>query len=330
MKRNKPLLPAFCFLLFLLTACSVDLPSYVISQGKMEHILYDYHLAQGMAEAQGGDVQANRYLYVQKVFEKYHITEAEFDTSMVWYSGHASHLDEMYARIDARLERESFAAGLNIPEEDKFAHYTAEGDTANIWQGRDMVFLQGNREENLYTIVMPADTSFHRGDYFMLRFGNRFVVADNQREAYALVQIRYDNDSVVAGHIMLNGDHDINLSIPQEKVLKDHDVKSVTCTFYYYFNENLPDAFRLWVVNKPILLRYHAQPEEKKDSLPTDSIVIDSLPKPSKSAPTRPERLSPEEFRSTQQVDKKINVVEKRRVVLPSKRPQNQSIKRQP
>ena len=284
----------------------------------MERILYDYHLAQGMAEAQGGDVESNRYLYVQKVFEKYRITEAEFDTSMVWYSGHASYLEEMYAHIDARLERESFAAGLNIPEEDKYARFTAEGDTANIWQGRDMVFLHGNREGNLYTLVMPADTSFRKGDYFMLRFGNRFIVQDNQREAYALLQIRYDNDSVVAATIMLNGDYDMNLSIPKERVVKDREIRSVTCTFYYYFNEDTPDAFRMWLVKNPILLRYHAEPEvQKTDTLRIDSLEADSLPRQLKSAPKRAERLSPEEFRSNQQVDRKINVVEKRKVVLP-------------
>lgn len=324
MRSRKPGILPLIFYILLLVGCSVDLPSYVISQGKMERILYDYHIAQGMAEAQGGDVQENRYLYVQKVFEKYHVTEAQFDTSMVWYSGHASHLEEMYAHIEARLERESFDAGLNIPEEDKFARFTAEGDTANIWQGRDMIFLQGNREQNLYTLVMPADTSFHKGDYFMLRFSNRFVVQDNQREAYVLMQIRYDNDSVVSGTIMMNGDYDITLNIPQEKVLPDREIRSLSCTFYYSFNEDAEDAFRLWMVSKPVLLRYHAaqkQTEELSDTTETDT--LGNVVRPQK---PRGERITPEEFRSNQQVDRKINVVEKRRVVLP----QQGTVRRRP
>lgn len=302
------------FFLFMVASCSVDLPSYVISEGKMEKILYDYHIAQGMAEAEGGDVEANRYLYVQKVFEKYHVTEAEFDTSMVWYSGHTSHLVDMYKHIEARLERESREAGLNIPEEDKFARFTAEGDTANIWQGREMLFLHGNREENLYTLVMPADTAYRQGDYFMFRCGNRFITQDRQREAFVLLQVRYENDSVVGMTSMISGDYDLTLNIPQDKVKADCDIKSVSCTFYYSFDESAEDAFRLWVVQKPVLLRYHAEPkdtmqtEEVNDTLNAEADTVAVSPEQG-----RGERLRPDEFRKNQQVVRKIDVVEKQR-----------------
>jgi hypothetical protein len=308
------------FFLFMLVSCSVDLPSYVISEGMMEKILYDYHMAQGMAEAEGGDVEANRYLYVQKVFEKYHVTEAEFDTSMVWYSGHTSHLLDMYKRMEARLERESREAGLNIPEEDKFARFTAEGDTANIWQGREMLFLHGNREENLYTLVMPADTAYRQGDYFMFRCGNRFITQDRQREAFVLLQVKYENDSVVATTSMISGDYDLTLNLPQDKVKADCNIKSVSCTFYYSFDESAEDAFRLWVVQKPVLLRYHAEPE---DTVQTAEEVTDTLDAGADTVVVSPEqgrgeRLRPEEFRKNQQVERKIDVVEKRRNVQPS------------
>lgn len=316
MRRCKAFFP-LVFILFSV-ACSVDLPSYVIPEGKMERILYDYHIAQGMAEAQGGDVEANRYLYVQKVFEKHHVTEAEFDTSMVWYSGHASYLKDMYVRIDARLDRASREVGLNIPEEDKFARFTAEGDTANIWQGRDMLFLHGNREDNLYTLVIPADTAFRKGDYFMLRFGNRFITQDNQREAFVLLQVRYDNDSVVGATSMIGGDHDLTLTIPDTAVLADRDIKSLSCTFYYAFDEK-KEAFRLWMINKPVLLRYHAQVTAETDSLldvPVDTLEADTAEATERKAGG--ERMSPEAFRENQQVERKINVVEKRKVVLPA------------
>ena len=284
----------------------------------MEKILYDYHLAQGMAEAQGGDIATNRYLYVQKVFEKYHITEEQFDTSMVWYSGHAGHLQKMYEHIEARLERESNAAGLNIPEEDKFARFTDQGDTANIWSGKQMLFLHGNREQNLYTIIIPADTSFHRGDYFMFRCSNRFVVKDSEHEGFVLLQVNYDNDSTVSNTMMITGDYDLTVNIPASKALLRHDIRSVSCTFYYAFDEGLDDAFRMWAISKPVLLRYHSK-TIATDTLSTlpDSLSTDSLPVVRRHGTG--ERLSPEEFRTNQQVDKKINVVQKKRVVLPAK-----------
>lgn len=295
----------------------------------MEAILYDYHLAQSMAESQGGDVAQNRYLYVQKVFEKHHVTEAEFDTSMVWYSGHASHLKDMYGRIDARLERESHEAGLNIPEEDQFARFTTEGDTANIWQGRDVIFLHGNREENLYTLVVPADTAFRRGDYFMLRFANRFVTQDNQREAFVLLQIRYANDSVVAATQMLTGDYDLTLNIPQTRVLADQDIKSLSCTFYYAYDEGREALFRMWMINKPVLLRYHVQRVETRNSSlveAVDTLSDDTVER--RSLHRDGERISPEDFRKSQSVEHKINVVGKRDVILPAQGGQGVAKKR--
>ena len=306
--KRRSLYPFCIFLVLLLAACSVDLPSYVISQGKMERILYDYHLAQSMAEAQGGDVEQNRYLYVQKVFEKHHITEAQFDTSMVWYSGHASHLEEIYKRLEA---------GLNIPEEDKYARYTSEGDTANIWQGHEMVFLHGNREHNLYTLVLPADSAFRRGDYFMFRASNRFVAQERQHEGYVLIQVRYDNDSLVSRTSMIGGDYDVTINITKDQIVADHDIKSISITFYYYFDERTEDEFNMWVISKPVFLRYHAIQEEtgSADSLTIDSLNHDTLTIVPKDSAR--ERVSPEKLRSSQPVERKINVVQKKKVVMP-------------
>ena len=48
----------------------------------LEEILYDYHLAQAMAENGARDsMDFRRYSYVRAVFDKHGVTEAEFDTS---------------------------------------------------------------------------------------------------------------------------------------------------------------------------------------------------------------------------------------------------------
>ena len=309
--------------LLLLTACSVELPSYVIPQGKMERILYDYHMAQGMADAQDDDKEENRYLYIQKVFEKHHITEAQFDTSMVWYSGHADHLEEMYKHLDARLARESDKAGLNIPEEDQFMHYTADGDTANIWSGRDMMFLYGNRESNLYTLTIPADSTYQHGDSFRFRCTNRFITADGQREGYILLQLEYEGDTIVSATSPIVGDYDATISIEQHRVPKDRNLRRIRGTFYYSFDESKEEQFRMWVVSRPLLLRFHNETIEAPDTISSpDSLSTDTTVRIFERGPH--ERLSPEELREQQQVDKKINIVEKKKVILPGKARVNQ------
>ena len=75
-----------------LTGCKPSLPDDVLSQGKMEDILYDYHLALAMVQNEGGD-ETQRFIYKDAVLRKHDVTSAEFDSSMVYYMRHT---DKMY------------------------------------------------------------------------------------------------------------------------------------------------------------------------------------------------------------------------------------------
>ena len=57
--------PLFLFIA-LLVACTPQRPSGVLSEGKMEDILYDYHLALAMVQNEGGD-ETQRFIYKDAV-----------------------------------------------------------------------------------------------------------------------------------------------------------------------------------------------------------------------------------------------------------------------
>lgn len=87
-------LPALILTLFSLCSCHSDpIPEDVIEANKLEKILYDYHLAQSLAQQSAPD-SINYYtrLYQAAVFQKYGITQAEFDHTMQWYESHADKL----------------------------------------------------------------------------------------------------------------------------------------------------------------------------------------------------------------------------------------------
>ena len=82
---------------FVLIGCKPKRPKGILSEGKMEKVMVDYHLAQGMAEVSNeGDMEATRYKYIQAVFKKHHITEAEFDSSLVYYFMNSEKFFEIY------------------------------------------------------------------------------------------------------------------------------------------------------------------------------------------------------------------------------------------
>ena len=74
----------------LFPACKPGVPSDLIQPAELEDVLYDYHIAQAMAETRQDSMNFKRYSYVQAVFEKYGVSEAEFDSTMVLYDSHAT------------------------------------------------------------------------------------------------------------------------------------------------------------------------------------------------------------------------------------------------
>ena len=144
-------------LLLLLLACAPSQPRGVLSEEKMTDVLVDIHLAQGMAETQG-DVDVTRFKYIQAVFKKHRITEAEFDSSMVYYSGRAEEFTHIYNNVVTRVQAQAERLGLETATQDQFASITNEGDTANIWLGKDFACITGNPKLMLGTNT-PSITS---------------------------------------------------------------------------------------------------------------------------------------------------------------------------
>ena len=93
-------------LAFGLTACQVKRPDTVISDAKMENVLYDFHIAKAMGEEVPYSESYKRVLYIESVYRKHGITQADFDTSMVWYARHPDALTKVYEKVNQRLKAE--------------------------------------------------------------------------------------------------------------------------------------------------------------------------------------------------------------------------------
>ncbi len=322
MKRTAICLVFCC----LAVACSVGIPQHVISKGKMESILYDYHRAQGMADAMAGDTAYDCAALINAVFEKHGVSEAEFDTSMVWYSGHPEHLIDIYKRIDDRLTREAKALGVDATE-DIYANLTDEGDTAVVWR-TDLVCLRGTATDNVVHFVVKADSTSQLGDTYELRWKNRFVVQEGQKEAYALLIARYEGDTITSTNMRLNNENDGTLRITQSDLTDEHMLTSIEVLLHLPYDEDRPELFRLWLVRQPMLVRFHnpdLKPKnETADTLETDTIDIDTI-SIDRHSTDKGERLSPLQMRDSHEGKRTIKVTKQRKVTLP---PQQQRQRR--
>ena len=185
--------------LLLLVACKPKVPSQVIQPGEMEDLLYDYYLGQGMAfptSEENGEYyeEYNRRL----VLKKYGYTQADFDSSMVWYYNHLEDLYKINERVQHRLSEDALAQGTSVRELQQFTKtYSLNSDTTDVWEGKRFLLLYPQAPFHIYSFKQKADTTYHAGDSFLMTYGTNFLVQSGSRNAVVFLSMTYANDSVV-------------------------------------------------------------------------------------------------------------------------------------
>lgn len=266
-------------------ACKPGTPRQFIQPDDMEDILVDFHLARAIS--QNADVTSDsmalyQALYKNAVFRKYGITEEEFDSSMVYYYTHAERFNEICQRVQERLEERALTLGATEGEIGKYAQYNATGDTANIWSERMNHTLLPIPPYNRFDFEIEVDSTFRRGDSFLLQFLCDYIYQDGSKSGVVYLAVTYDNDTIITRnlHFMSSGISQVNFP-----AYDDADITSVKGFFYLGDGNKRSTTIRLLFLRNIQLIRFHKKienEEAKKDSLSQDSVstntvVVDSV-----------------------------------------------------
>lgn len=264
-----------------LAACQVKRPDHVLQDDLMEEVLYDYHIAKAMGEEVPYNENYKRVLYIESVFKKHGITQADFDSSMVWFARNPEVLAKIYEKVNLRLKVERDGINHLIAMRDHKPKESLPGDSIDVWAWRPVYRLTGMPLDNKVVFVLPSDTNFRDRD--TLRWSVRFcfhkgVPYEIQDSAYApfmAMQVSYEkNDSVIGFGRRIIKEGVNTISLHADKLGK---IKEIRGFIYYPVQKN----GRSLLADRISLMRYHA-----KDSLtiaPTDSLqqVSDSTRKDS-------------------------------------------------
>lgn len=251
-----------------MTSCKPGVPRQYIQPSKMEDILCDYHIAQGMGQTAAGSEEQRNYkirLYEDAVFRKYGVTRAEFDSSLQFYYKRSDWFRKIYERVSDRLNQQALTYGASQGELSLMT-LSASGDTADIWTDRKAMLFMPMAPYNKYQFTMKADSSFHQGDHFLLSFNSSFIFQEGTRDGIAYLAIVYENDSVAtqmhrigsSGHIQMRMGNSSNLSI---KALKG----------FFYLGRGMMESkstLRLMFLNNIHLIRFHKRDGEQEDNTP--------------------------------------------------------------
>ncbi|MBR1503302.1 MAG: DUF4296 domain-containing protein [Prevotella sp.] len=287
----------------LLAACKPPVPSEIIQPDDMEDLLYDYYVAQNITgDSRDGNDYRTKFNY-GLVFQKYGVTEAEFDSSLVYYYNHIEDLYKIYERVQVRLSKEALELGASTGEVERYMKHSLSGDTMDIWTGPRHHLLFPQPPYNIYQFALKADTACHANDSYMLTFGSSFLVQSGSRNATALISVVYENDSVVTQSISVPLSGQAQVNIP-ECHLRAKAFKGYMYMPKRQGADNSTDMC-LYLADHIQLMRFHhPEKSEQTDAAQKDSASVNTEPKLELPTP-KPELKSPRPDHDTIPITKK-------------------------
>ena len=291
----------------MLTACKKT-PEGILSKGDMEEVLFDYHLMQGMIDQMNVEERQHTQRYLDAVFRKHGITEAEFDTSMVWYNRNGVLLKEIYADLNKRYKNLEEELKLKSGNSNMLSAFSQTGDTANIWTGDALFILRSKELLNKEVFTLKADTNFWRKDKFHLYANAAFIkeIRDDRDCSLAVgLTLEYKSGKTIGVSKQIDYNSPIDLSL---EAADNEDIEALHGYFFYRGKEEMRNIV---LVNKIALIRMHdksaPKPAEPVDSVKTDSVKGDSIAADSTTTAVR-RHLTPEEVRQQNKTRERIEI----------------------
>ena len=264
-----------CFLLiclFLIASCKVKRPDSVVPESTMESLIYDYHIAKAMGDDVNFADNYKKTMYIDAVFSKYGITEAQFDSSLVWYTRNTDILSKMYDRVAIKLKSKQTQINQLVAIRDKKPLTSQPGDSIDVWAWKQLLHLSNLPLNNNFAFTLPSDTNFKGRDEIVWNANFYFskykdtLLLDSIFPIMAM-QIVYDNDSIISEMLTVDNNGLQTIALQSDTMGEIREIKG----FIYYPHTKQTNTL---LVDKISLMRYHSTDTL---SLANDSISTDSL-----------------------------------------------------
>lgn len=154
----------------------------------MIELLTEMHLLEGTLAAKGMDNPDDRtnVYYYNALFEKYGITQTQFDSSIVWYNKHPKSFERIYLKVEDRLAtlEEKVIAGYFHPND------SLPLDTIQMWN-QPVRFLLAKDSTRTNISFSIRESGLLTNDIYTLRFLVRIAPEDSCQQRYALFKVHY-------------------------------------------------------------------------------------------------------------------------------------------
>lgn len=197
MPKMSKIKSAILIFTLLVVACT-KVPDGVISQGKMEDILYDSYIGEGVVENELTPTYSTdaQLVYTNSILKKYGVSRAEYDSSLNWYMANLQVYNKVYERVIARLKKEEAKVQMESGYMGSDAKI-AEGDSVNLWnKSKSIHFTELPLLGNLFTEI-KNDESFKLGDSITFEANVRLLSTTKRQAPRMVLTFVYQNDSAI-------------------------------------------------------------------------------------------------------------------------------------
>lgn len=145
--------------------CS-KVPDGILSEKQMQAVQVDMQLAQAMVNmnAKAFPDDARKEALYQSIFRKHRITQAVYDSSLVWYGRNLDIYMKVYERVLKDLDERQKALG-DIQAK---AAPASKQDSVDIWPRRKYLVLEPHALFNGTTFDIRPETNYPSGSSFVL------------------------------------------------------------------------------------------------------------------------------------------------------------------
>ena len=252
----------------MLVACS-KVPDGILSEKKMQAVQTDVSLAEAMIHLNPTDYpdQAHKEALFRSIFQKHGISQAEYDSSLIWYGKRLDIYIKVTDRIIADLNSRQKALG----DIQASAAPVTKKDSVDIWPRRTAVRFEPNGIFNGVTFDIKPETNYSSGSSFVLVMHVWGVTQEmKQTPVIRISAMQGDTIVTVNDRIRRDGYH--------ETVLKTIPTKQINRVYGYILMHNTDSSYYKVYLDSLNLMKYNygRLTDTAKDSLQLDAPTLPS------------------------------------------------------
>jgi len=213
--------------LFIAVSSCNSRPKGVINEKDMTSILIEMHKLDGIILEKGfqyGNPDLKQKYY-QFILKKYDVTQAEFDSSLVWYNKNPKKFEVIYDNVLVQLtEFENEVKSNKYHPIDSVELAKRKDD---VWNKN--AYYQFNKDSaRTHFDFEIKNPNFLLGDVYVLRFLQRIAPEDSCKNSYVVLRINYANGKKDSAYTITHNDsllRRFSLRLPALRKLK---IKSIS------------------------------------------------------------------------------------------------------